>query len=169
MEPAAVSQSQPVSVLTEKRMAWLHWPFTVLLRCRLARGVRWLWSSVNLPGKASWPEALLLLLAAVGTIAALARHLPLQNILLAALRHRPRRRRGARARFEDRHSLRPVPVRAAAGPKLFKTLPWAMPLVWVVAMLNSRGVARLILRPWRKIQSLRLLAHRPHGGADGAV
>ena len=40
-----------------------------------------------------------------------------------------------------------------AGQKFFKTLPWAMPLLWVVAVLNSRGVARLILRPWRKIRA----------------
>ena len=28
-----------------------------------------------------------------------------------------------------------------------------MPLVWVVAILNSRGTARLILRPWRKTKT----------------
>jgi uncharacterized membrane protein len=28
-----------------------------------------------------------------------------------------------------------------------------MPLIWVVAILNSRGVARLILRPWRKTRT----------------
>ena len=28
-----------------------------------------------------------------------------------------------------------------------------MPLIWVVVILNSRGVARLILRPWRKIRN----------------
>jgi uncharacterized membrane protein len=56
-----------------------------------------------------------------------------------------------------------------AGPQLFKTLPWAMPFIWVVAVLNSRGVVRLILRPWRKLRSLWLLAHRPDGGADDAV
>ena len=28
-----------------------------------------------------------------------------------------------------------------------------MPFVWVVAVLNSRGVARLILRPWRKLRA----------------
>jgi uncharacterized membrane protein len=38
-----------------------------------------------------------------------------------------------------------------AGPQFFKTLPWAVPLIWIVAILNSRGVGRLILRPWRKI------------------
>ena len=27
-----------------------------------------------------------------------------------------------------------------------------MPFIWIVALLNSRGVARLILRPWRKLR-----------------
>ena len=40
--------------------------------------------SFNLPGKPGWPEALLILLATAGTITALARQLPLQNVLLAA-------------------------------------------------------------------------------------
>ena len=39
------------------------------------------------------------------------------------------------------------------GPLIFKTLPWALPLVWVIAVLSSRGVARLILRPWRKTKT----------------
>ena len=28
-----------------------------------------------------------------------------------------------------------------------------MPVIWIVAILNSRGVARLILRPWRKTRT----------------
>jgi uncharacterized membrane protein len=39
------------------------------------------------------------------------------------------------------------------GPKLFHALPWAMPVIWILAILNSRGVARLILRPWRKLHA----------------
>ena len=36
-----------------------------------------------------------------------------------------------------------------AGTRLFGLLPWTVPLMWVVVTLNSRGTARLILRPWR--------------------
>jgi uncharacterized membrane protein len=36
-----------------------------------------------------------------------------------------------------------------AGARLFGLLPWTVPLMWVVVTLNSRGTARLILRPWR--------------------
>jgi uncharacterized membrane protein len=28
-----------------------------------------------------------------------------------------------------------------------------MPVIWIVAILNSRGVARLILQPWRKLHA----------------
>ena len=39
------------------------------------------------------------------------------------------------------------------GQELFHPLPWAAPMIWVVVILNSRGVARLMLRPWRKIRA----------------
>ena len=39
---------------------------------------------LDLPGKPGWPRRVLLLVAVVGTIAALAQHLPLQNILFVA-------------------------------------------------------------------------------------
>jgi uncharacterized membrane protein len=36
------------------------------------------------------------------------------------------------------------------GARLFGLLPWTIPFVWLVLVLNSRELARLILRPWRK-------------------
>src|SRR5205823_11319015 len=35
------------------------------------------------------------------------------------------------------------------GSLLFYRLPWTVPLIWVVAVLNSRGIARLLLRRYR--------------------
>ena len=40
-----------------------------------------------------------------------------------------------------------------AGSQIFGALPWSLPLIWVLFVLNSRAVARLILRPWRKSKS----------------
>jgi len=44
----------------------------------------------------------------------------------------------------------PFSYTANIGQELFHPLPWAMPLVWIVVILNARGVGRLVLRPWRK-------------------
>ncbi|MDB6020937.1 MAG: hypothetical protein JWQ04_794 [Pedosphaera sp.] len=46
------------------------------------------------------------------------------------------------------------------GYPLFHLLPWPVPLLWVVVLLNSHGVARLILKPWRNASNhgLRSLA-----------
>jgi uncharacterized membrane protein len=36
------------------------------------------------------------------------------------------------------------------GPRVFGLVAWPAPLIWLVIVLNARGVARLVLRPWRK-------------------
>lgn len=98
-------------------------------------------------------EAAFVLIAAAGTLAALWRQLPLQNVLLAA---------GGIAAIGGGFSalgartalpFGPFIFAPALGPLIWQTLPWAMPLIWVVILLNSRGVARLILRPWRKTKN----------------
>ena len=101
-------------------------------------------------GKQAWLEAGLLVLAVVVTIVALARHLPLQNVLAVALFIGFA---GGAAEFLDLKTgipFGPFTPEHNTGPKILSGLPWALPLVWIVAVLNSRGVARLILRPWRK-------------------
>lgn len=109
-------------------------------------------TSFRLPGKPGWAEAVLVFLTATATIIALAGHVPVQQVLLGAtviagiggLGH------GLAAAtaipFGPIHFL-------DAGPKMFGYLAWPMPVIWVIAVLNSRGVARLILRPWRKLRS----------------
>jgi hypothetical protein len=36
---------------------------------------------------------------------------------------------------------------------LFPPLPWAVPVIWLLAIFTCRGVGRLILRPWRKTRN----------------
>ncbi|MGB8368303.1 MAG: carotenoid biosynthesis protein [Limisphaerales bacterium] len=133
--------------------AWFHWLFTVLLAAAFALVLAANGLSLDLPGRPGWPEALLILLATVSTITAVARQLPLQNVLLAtfviALMGGAVHALGVTMGIP----FGPFLFGAEAGPQFFKTLPWAMPLIWVAAILNSRGVVRLILRPWRKIRS----------------
>jgi uncharacterized membrane protein len=108
---------------------------------------------LNLPGNPGWPEALLLLSATILTLATLASQLPAQNVFLAAtgiafigcIAH------GVGAATAIPFGL--FTFTANAGPQLLNTLPWFVPFIWVIAVLNSRGVARLILRPWRKMRA----------------
>jgi uncharacterized membrane protein len=140
------------NIVIKEMARWERRIFNILLLTAFGLVVVRLWWPMNLPGKAGWPGAVLLLLAAAGTVAALARQLPLQNVLFAAS---VIALAGGAATWLDLKTGVPFGplLSISAGPKLFGTLPWPIPVVWVVAVLNSRGVARLILRPWRKIQS----------------
>ena len=93
------------------------------------------------------------MLATASTITALARQLPLQNVLLAAFVIALVGGAVHALGVTMEIPFGPFQFGPDAGPQLFKTLPWAMPFIWVIAVLNSRGVARLILRPWRKIRN----------------
>lgn len=39
------------------------------------------------------------------------------------------------------------------GARIFGLLPWPVPLIWIVAVLNACNVARRILLPWRKLEN----------------
>ncbi len=153
MQPPIAPKNQPAAAPAEQIATWIHWLLAILLAAAFALVLAANGLLLDLPGRPGWPEALLILLATVSTITALARQLPLQNVLLAAF--------VIALMGGAVHALGvtmgipfgPFLFGADAGPQLFKTLPWAMPLIWVVAVLNSRGVVRLILRPWRKIRS----------------
>ncbi len=153
MRPSAPSGNRPANRFAEKARVWTHWLFTVLLAATWVLALVADGFMLDLPGKPGWPEALLLLLATAGTLIALVRQLPLQNVLLAAgviaLMGGAVQALGVTTGIP----FGPFLFGTDAGPRLFKTLPWAQPLIWVVVILNSRGVARLILRPWRKIRN----------------
>jgi len=153
MQPPTPIGKRPANAFAEKATVWVHWLLLILLAAAGALVLAANGLALDLPGKAGWPEALLLLLATASTITALARQLPLQNVLLAAFVIAVMG--GAVHAFGVKLGIPfgPFLLGAEAGPQLFKTLPWAMPLIWVVALLNSRGVARLILRPWRKVRT----------------
>jgi uncharacterized membrane protein len=134
-------------------MAWIHWPLTVLVAAGFAGAFAMLWTSADAPDQPEWPEALLIALATAGTLVALSRRLPVQNVLGAALIIAVVGGTAHALGEITNLPFGPFVFEPEAGPKLFKTLPWAMPLLWVFVLLNSRGVARLILRPWRKTKT----------------
>ena len=107
------------------------------------------------PRFSSGLDAATIALAAAASLAALNRQLPLQNVLPAALitaliggiAH------GLSANQNFSIPFGPIVFNSSAGAKFFNTVPWTIPLLWIIAIFNARGVARLILRPWRKVKN----------------
>jgi uncharacterized membrane protein len=143
-------KSKTDNLVIKKMARWERRLFNALFLAAYALVLVRLWWPMNLPGKSGWPEAVLLVLVTVSTIAALSRHLPLQNILFAALVIALAGGAVTWLNLKTGIPFGQVILGDNVGPKLLQTLPWAMPVIWVVAILNSRGVARLILRPRRK-------------------
>jgi len=146
-------KSKPDNLVAKKTPGTGRHFLTALLLAAGALVLTEVWWPAQLPGKSGWPEAVLLLLASAGTIEALARHLPLQNVLYAASAIALAAGAVTWLDLKTGIPFGPFTIGDNAGPELFKAVPWALPLIWVVAILNSRGVARLILRPWRKTRA----------------
>ena len=143
-------KSKTDNLVIKKMARWERRLFNALFLALYALVLVRLWWPMNLPGQPGWPDAVLLVLAVVSTVATLARHLPLQNILFAALVIVLTGGAVTWLNLNAGIPFGPLTLGDNMGPKLRQTLPWAMPVIWVVAILNSRGVARLILRPRRK-------------------
>jgi uncharacterized membrane protein len=103
-----------------------------------------------LPGPRAWPEALLILFTTLSVLMSLARPLPGAKVLIAAgliaIAGGGVQAIGALTAFP----FGPFSYTSEVGPRWFGVIPWWLPAVWVSAVLTARGVARLILRPWRK-------------------
>jgi uncharacterized membrane protein len=148
MRPA--TRTKPfTSAAREKFPGWTY----LLSSFLLAAGFLFALIAVGTKSDSNWPEALLLVLATFSTLAALTRRLPLQNVLLVAciiaLIGGGAHTIGVKSGIPFGSFM----FGPNAGQKIFNTLPWAMPLIWIVAVLNSRGMARLVLRPWRKMRT----------------
>jgi bisanhydrobacterioruberin hydratase len=140
-----LSTPDPTSRLLT-RVCWLS---TFLLAADFLYAV----IAVGTKSDSSWPEALLLLLATISTLAVLARQLPVQNVLLASCLIAVIGGGAHAVGVKSGIPFGSFMFGPEIGQKFFNLLPWAMPLLWVVAVLNSRGVARLVLRPWRKMRT----------------
>ena len=143
--------SAPLPAVLPKKAAILcYWLSACLVTLAFALEIISFFWPLKFPG---WLDAIFLVLATAGTLSALWRRLPLQNVLLVAFGIAAIG--GGFSALGARTDLPfgPFVFTSGIGPLMFRTLPWAMPLVWVVIVLNSRGVARLILRPWRKTKA----------------
>jgi putative membrane protein len=110
-----------------------------------------LWLSIPSFATTHWPDGLLLVTAAAATLAALSLQLPAQSVVLAAVLIGLF---AGIAQFIGAATAIPFgPIvynKQHIGNFLFYTLPWVVPVIWVIVILNSRGVARLMLRPRRR-------------------
>ena len=113
-----------------------------------------LWLVPSLFANVRWPDGLLIVLATAATLASITRRLPGQNVILACAIIA-----AISSGIQTVGALTGIPFGPfvynypAIGRELFPPLPWAIPLLWIFILLNARGVARLILRPWRKIRA----------------
>jgi uncharacterized membrane protein len=132
--------------LTENSRKYCFWTLNALLG---AAFIAELWT----PGSSGWMDAAIVVLAAVVSVFALNRQLPLQNVLSAALVTGVIG--GVVHGFSARTAipLGPIVFNSEAGPRLFNAVPWTIPLLWIAVIFTARGVGRLILRPWRKVKS----------------
>jgi uncharacterized membrane protein len=143
------TESSP-AVLQNKTAAVLLWVLSCVLAVVFGLELFSLFQPVKFAPEL---DTAFLLLAAASTLAALWRRLPLQNVALVAggivLIGSALSALGARTGLP----FGPFVYAAGSGPLMLKTLPWSTPLVWLLIVLNSRGMARLMLRPWRKNKS----------------
>jgi uncharacterized membrane protein len=152
------SATRPNTVVTEAKPSAQLFSLGVRASAIAALGCFLLvfWQAITqtqLPGKPGWPEALLIVTLTLATLTNLMRQLPGQNVLLAAtiigvvggIAHGV----GAITAIP----FGPFAYVDGSGPKLFNTLAWPIPALWIILVLNSRGVARLVLRPWRKLRN----------------
>jgi uncharacterized membrane protein len=115
----------------------------------------WLNLWTRFPGfqSARWPDGVFLVLTAATILSSQARQLPAQNVILASsiivFIAGTVQTFGALTAIP----FGPYVYLPAIGQRLFEPLPWAVPIVWLVAILCARGVGRLMLRPWRKTRS----------------
>jgi uncharacterized membrane protein len=143
-----MNQQSPRAKRKSDPLAVANWVFLGLFIVALA--VSGFKTANLLSIRSGIPETILILLATTTTLVSLSRQLPGQTVALAAI---------IVAIIGSFAHLLGVLVAipfgqftytSQSGPQFFHTLPWAIPFIWIIVVLNSRGVARLMLRPWRK-------------------
>jgi uncharacterized membrane protein len=90
-----------------------------------------------------------LLLAATTTMASLCRQLPAQNVILATTVIVFAAGAALALNAMTAIPFGPVEYHPDLSGNLMGNVPWSVPVIWAVIVINARGVARLILRSRR--------------------
>ena len=127
-----------------------HKPLFILFLISWVVSFVFLCLGLNSPAERRWTEGILLLSATVTSLVALGRRLPLQNVVMTALCIAFISSAIMTVAALTGIPLGPYVYSEDVGEKMFDVLPWTVPLIWIVVVVNGRGVARLMMRPWRK-------------------
>jgi len=148
--PLAAPQAPPGGSLPSGRLKQWHKPVFIAFLAGSAINLAFLSLRIQPASHGRWIEAVYLLLAVSATLLALEKRLPLQNVLMAGVVVA-----GVSAAIlligcVSGVPFGPIIYSDRLGGRFFETLPWPVPLICVVILINGRGVARLIMRPWRR-------------------
>ena len=149
---ASSGEGQPLDASSRLSSTVEHWhkPFFILFLISCVVNLALLWLQIELSPDFRWLEGVFLLCAAITSLLALGRRLPVQNVVMAAAVIMVISGGVIGVGTMTGVPFGPFVYSEALGEKIFNVLPWSIPLIWIVIVINSPGVARLMMRPWRK-------------------
>jgi uncharacterized membrane protein len=134
------------SSLPDKDVALLHKPVWILFLVLYAAVLVCSILRISIP-----PMELLLLLCSSGSLLiGMARRLPIQNVIGAGFLVSALAITILSVGSITGVPFVPIRFTLNGGLDLFGSVPLFIPFLWITVILSSRGVARLIARPWRK-------------------
>ena len=104
---------------------------------------------IMLPADGLWVEGLLPVTAVATTLVGLRRTLPLQNVLAISVLIAGFAYAVTWLCVRTGLPFGPIAFLDAEANPLLGTVPWWIPALWLVLIINARGVARLMLYRWR--------------------
>jgi uncharacterized membrane protein len=127
------------------------WHKPIFISFLLVWLVNWLVAAfaITLPADGLWVEGLLPIAAVATTLVGLRRTLPLQNVLAIAVLIAGFAYVVTALCVRTGLPFGPIAFLDADANPLLGTVPWWIPALWLVVMVNARGVARLVLHRWR--------------------
>lgn len=153
MSPAAANQPFGNVPTVAKPPAWAgewHKPVFITFLIGLALYAATVFLRLEPSPEWAWLKGLFWLLAAATSLVNLAKRLPAQSVftvfLIMGTASATIHLIGSRTGIP----FGPVIYTENLGPRVLESLPWMLPFIWIVVLINGRGVARLIMRPWRK-------------------